>query len=161
MRNRCKTLLRDHSVLEVILQACLKHIQSQPYLRPSPLKDLKDLPTCAKNFSKSLEQEVNPLTNCWRAWTSTSNILNTVGHTVSDLIKTVMLCSDQSCNKEQTLATHTPVPVDTSTSNLTEWKLPLGSSSGTTQTWTTPTRPRKATNGCITVANSRTQTRCI
>ena len=44
MRNRCKTLLRDHSVPEVILQACPKHIQSQPYLRPSPLKDLKDLP---------------------------------------------------------------------------------------------------------------------
>ena len=44
MRNRSKTLLRDHSVPEVILQAYPKHIQSQPYLRPSPLKDLKDLP---------------------------------------------------------------------------------------------------------------------
>ena len=44
MRNRHKTLLRDHSVPEVILQAYPKHIQSQPYLRPSPLKDLKDLP---------------------------------------------------------------------------------------------------------------------
>ena len=44
MRNRRKTLLRDHSVLEVILQAYPKHIQSQLYLRPSPLKDLKDLP---------------------------------------------------------------------------------------------------------------------
>ena len=43
MRNRRKTLLRDHSVPEVILQACSKHIQSQPYLRPSPLEDLKDL----------------------------------------------------------------------------------------------------------------------
>ena len=46
MRNRCKTLLRDHLVLEVTLKACPKHAQSQPYLRPSPFKDLKDLP-CA------------------------------------------------------------------------------------------------------------------
>ena len=44
MRNRCKTLLRDHSVPEVTLKAYPKHTQSQPYLRPSPLKDLKDLP---------------------------------------------------------------------------------------------------------------------
>ena len=36
MRNRRKTLLRDHSVPEVT-------IQSQPYLRPSPLEDLKNL----------------------------------------------------------------------------------------------------------------------
>ena len=43
MRNRRKTLLRDHSVPEVILQAYLENIQSQPYLRPSPLEDLKDL----------------------------------------------------------------------------------------------------------------------
>ena len=44
MRNRCKTLLRDHPVPEVTLEACLKHAQSQPYLRPSPFEDLKDLP---------------------------------------------------------------------------------------------------------------------
>ena len=49
MRNRRKTLLRDHSVPEVILQACPKHIQSQPYLRPSPLEDLKDLPQGTKS----------------------------------------------------------------------------------------------------------------
>ena len=46
MRNRCKTLLRDHSVPEVTRKACLQHAQSQPYLRPSPLEDLKDLPFC-------------------------------------------------------------------------------------------------------------------
>ena len=45
MSNRCKTLLRDHSVPEVRLKAYPKHTQSQPYLRPSPLEDLKDLPT--------------------------------------------------------------------------------------------------------------------
>ena len=45
MRNRHKTLLRDHSVPEVTLKACLKHTQSQPYLRPSLLKDIKDLPS--------------------------------------------------------------------------------------------------------------------
>ena len=44
MRNRHKTLLRDHSVLEVTLKAYPKHTQSQPYLRLSPLEDLKDLP---------------------------------------------------------------------------------------------------------------------
>ena len=44
MRNRCKTLLRDHSVPEVTLQAYPKQAQSQLYLRPSPLEDLKDLP---------------------------------------------------------------------------------------------------------------------
>ena len=44
MRNRCKTLLRDHSVPEVTLKAYSKHPQSQPYLAPSPLEDLKDLP---------------------------------------------------------------------------------------------------------------------
>ena len=43
MRNRRKTLLRDHSVPEVTLKACLKHTQSQPYLRPSSFEDLKDL----------------------------------------------------------------------------------------------------------------------
>ena len=43
MRNRRKTLLRDHSVLEVTLKACPKHALSQLYLRPSPFKDLKDL----------------------------------------------------------------------------------------------------------------------
>ena len=48
MRNRCKTLLREHSIPQVILQACVKHIQSQPYLRPSPLEDLKDLPSNPK-----------------------------------------------------------------------------------------------------------------
>ena len=44
MRNRRKTLLRDHSVPEVTLKAYPKHTQSQLYLRPSPLEDLKDLP---------------------------------------------------------------------------------------------------------------------
>ena len=42
--NRRKTLLRDHSVPEVTLKACPQHTQSQLYLRPSPLEDLKDLP---------------------------------------------------------------------------------------------------------------------
>ena len=36
--------MRDHLVPEVILKACPKHTQSQPYLRPSPFEDLKDLP---------------------------------------------------------------------------------------------------------------------
>ena len=44
MRNRHKTLLRDHSVPEVTLKACPKDAQSQPNLRPSPFKDLNDLP---------------------------------------------------------------------------------------------------------------------
>ena len=44
MKNRCKTLLRDHSVPEVILQAYPKHIQFQLYRRPSPLEDLKEPP---------------------------------------------------------------------------------------------------------------------
>ena len=56
MRNRCKTLLRDHSVLEVTLKACLKHAQSQLYLRPSPLEDLKDLPYCSKDYLTMAEQ---------------------------------------------------------------------------------------------------------
>ena len=47
MRNRHKTLLRDYSVPEVTLKACPKHAQSQPYLRPSPFEDLKDLPVPA------------------------------------------------------------------------------------------------------------------
>ena len=44
MRNRRKTLLRDHSVPEVT-------IQSQLYLRPSPCEDLKDLSVVLRNFS--------------------------------------------------------------------------------------------------------------
>ena len=44
MRNRCKTLLRDHAVPEVTLRLARGTIKSQPYLRPSPFKDLKDLP---------------------------------------------------------------------------------------------------------------------
>ena len=43
MRNRHKTLLRDHPVPEVTLEACPKYAQSQPYLRPSPFQDLKDV----------------------------------------------------------------------------------------------------------------------
>ena len=49
MRNRRKTLLRDHSVPEVTLKAYPKHTQSQPYLRPSPLEDLKYLPQGWRN----------------------------------------------------------------------------------------------------------------
>ena len=52
MRNRRKTLLRDHLVPEVTLKAYLKHTQSQPYLRPSPLEDLKDLPPCLDRFDE-------------------------------------------------------------------------------------------------------------
>ena len=53
MRNRCKTLTRDHSVPEVTLKACPKHTQSQPYLRPSLSEDLKDLPRSLSNSSKA------------------------------------------------------------------------------------------------------------
>ena len=53
MRNRCKTLLRDHSVPEVTLKACPKHALSQPYLRPSPFKGLKDLP---KSNTQTMEE---------------------------------------------------------------------------------------------------------
>ena len=53
MRNRHKTLLRDHSVPEVTLKAYPKHTQSQPYLRLSLLEDLKDLPAILSNFSGS------------------------------------------------------------------------------------------------------------
>ena len=51
MRNRRKTLLRDHSVPGVTLKAYLKHTQSQPYLKPSPLEDLKDLPIGLVQFN--------------------------------------------------------------------------------------------------------------
>ena len=44
MRNRCKTLLRDHAVPEVTLRLAQGTIKSQPYLRHSQFKDLKDLP---------------------------------------------------------------------------------------------------------------------
>ena len=54
MRNRRKTLLRDHLVPEVTLKACPKHTQSQLYLRPSPLEDLKDLPhTIINNLTET------------------------------------------------------------------------------------------------------------
>ena len=61
MRNRRKTLLRDHSVPEVILQAGPKHTQSQLYLRPSLLEDLKDLPQMVENLTSevSVPQEAN------------------------------------------------------------------------------------------------------
>ena len=61
MRNRRKTLLRDHLVPEVILQAYPKHIQSQPYLRPSRLEGLKDLPLMVENPTSevSVPQEDN------------------------------------------------------------------------------------------------------
>ena len=51
MRNRCKTLLRDHSVLEVMPKACPRHysVSAMPYLRPSLLEDLKDLPVTGCN----------------------------------------------------------------------------------------------------------------
>ena len=57
MRNRHKNLLRDHLVPEVILQAYPKHIQSQPYLRPSPLEDLKDLPKFSKQIIGKYKQQ--------------------------------------------------------------------------------------------------------
>ena len=61
MRNRHKTLLRDHSVPEVTLKACPKHAQSQPYLRPSPYEDLKELPYMVENLTSevSVPQEDN------------------------------------------------------------------------------------------------------
>ena len=61
MRNRRKTLLRDHSVPEVTLKVCPKHAQSQPYLRPSQFEDLKDLPSMVDNPTSeiSVPQEDN------------------------------------------------------------------------------------------------------
>ena len=44
MRNRRKTLLRDHLVPEVTLKACPRHYSVSAVLRPSPFEDLKDLP---------------------------------------------------------------------------------------------------------------------
>ena len=54
MRNRHKTLLRDQLVPEVTLKACPKHTQSQPYLRPSPFEDLKDLPVTVNKTKDTL-----------------------------------------------------------------------------------------------------------
>ena len=54
MRNRRKTLWRDHAVPEVKLRLAQGTIKSQPYLRPSPFKDLKDLPCASLIASLSL-----------------------------------------------------------------------------------------------------------
>ena len=44
MRNRRKTILRDHAVLEVTLRLAQGTIESQLCLRPSLFEDLKGLP---------------------------------------------------------------------------------------------------------------------
>ena len=59
MRNRRKTLLRDHLVPEVT-------IQSQPYLRPSPCEDLKDF-SCGFHLVWLL-RGLHPPVVCIFAW---------------------------------------------------------------------------------------------
>ena len=69
MRNRHKTLLRDHSVPEVTLKACPQHAQSQPYLKPSPLEDLKDLPQ-VPGHGQDTPWTVHLLCSCRRTFLS-------------------------------------------------------------------------------------------
>ena len=45
MRNRHKTLLRDHSVPEVTLKACPRHYSVSAIPETLTIRDLKDLPT--------------------------------------------------------------------------------------------------------------------
>ena len=75
MRNRRKTLLRDHSVLEVTTQACPKHIQSQLYLRLSLLEDLKDLPHGRVKLVE-IQGGKFPCPRCSREFLSKSMLVN-------------------------------------------------------------------------------------